>query len=205
VTVDQMVYHTASVSRGASRAMVVSDMPFLSVQGGEIKALQNCGRMLSEGGANAVKIEGGQHMAATIRFLTERGIPVMGHLGLIPQSINQLGGYGTRGRSEREADRIYEDALLLQEAGCFAIVLEKVEQSLAARITGELKIPTIGIGSGIACDGQVLVVMDMLGLYEEFKPGFVRQFAELAAPVRQAIESYASEVRAGGFPGDSEV
>jgi 3-methyl-2-oxobutanoate hydroxymethyltransferase len=205
VTVEQMVYHSASVSRGVSRAMVVSDMPFLSVQGSHEEALSNCGRMLSEGGANAVKIEGGTHMAATIKFLTDRGIPVMGHLGLVPQSINKLGGYGTRGRSSKEAESIFEDAKLLQESGCFSIVLEKVEASLAARITEELKIPTIGIGSGNTCDGQVLVVMDMLGLYEDFKPGFVRHFAQLAKPVKDAIADYANEVRSGGFPNKSEI
>ena len=205
VTLDQMLYHTACVSRGVKHALVVGDMPFMSVQTSERDALVACGRMISEGGAAAVKIEGGRHMTATIHRLVECGIPVMGHIGLTPQSIHKLGGWGTRGRREEEAQILYEDACLLQEAGCFSIVLEKVEPGLAARITHELKIPTIGIGSGADCNGQVLVNMDMLGLFEDFKPAFVRQFAELAGEVRRAVGEYAEAVREGSFPGQDEV
>lgn len=205
VTVDQMVYHTACVRRGASRALVVSDMPFLSVQGSFDDALANCGRMLSEGGAQAVKIEGCAAVEATIRRLVDCGIPVMGHLGLIPQSIHRLGGYGQRGRSEEEAARLLDEARRLEAAGCFSVVLEKVEPKLAARITQELGIPTIGIGSGPGCDGQVLVNVDLLGLYEELEPAFVRRFANLAEPVREAVAAYAGAVREGSFPGPGEL
>ncbi|MFA7330019.1 MAG: 3-methyl-2-oxobutanoate hydroxymethyltransferase [Candidatus Delongbacteria bacterium] len=205
VTVEQMVYHTACVRRGVERALLITDMPFLSVQGGFDEALRNCGRMLSEGGAQGVKIEGCAAVLETIRRLVDCGIPVMGHLGLIPQSIHRLGGYGQRGRSAGEAAQLLEDARRLEEAGCFSLVLEKLEPGLAARITAGLGIPTIGIGSGPDCDGQVLVNVDLLGLYEELQPAFVRRFAELAGPVREAVRGYAAAVRAGGFPGPGEI
>lgn len=205
VTVDQMAYHTACVRRGASRALVVTDMPFLSVQGSFDAALAHCGRMLSEGGAQAVKIEGCPAVENTIRRLVDCGIPVMGHLGLIPQSIHRLGSWGQRGRSEEEAARLLDEALRLEKAGCFSLVLEKVEPGLARRITGELSIPTIGIGSGIHCDGQVLVNVDLLGLYEEMDASFVRRFAQLADPVRAAVAAYAQAVREGSFPSQDEV
>jgi len=205
VTVEQMAYHTACVRRGAERALVVTDMPFLSVQGSFEDALVHCGRMLAEGGAQAVKVEGCPAVEGTIRRLVDCGIPVMGHLGLIPQSIHRLGGYGQRGRSEEEAARLLDEAHRLEAAGCFSVVLEKVEPGLAQRITSELSIPTIGIGSGPACDGQVLVNVDLLGLYEELDPAFVRRFARLAGPVREAVAAYAQAVREGTFPGPGEI
>jgi len=205
VTVEQMLYHTRYVSAGVKRALVITDMPFLSVQASEREALLACGRMLAEGGAAGVKIEGGRQVEGVIRRLVDCGIPVMGHLGLTPQSIHQLGGYTTRGRKKAEAERIFEDARRLEQAGCFSIVLEKVAPDLAARVTGKLKIPTIGIGSGPDTDGQVLVNMDLLGLFEEFKPGFVRHFARLAPEVRQAVGDYARAVREGEFPRPDEI
>ena len=205
VTVEQMVYHTACARRGTERALLVTDMPFLSVQGEPAEALKACGRMLAEGGAQAVKVEGCGPVLETIRRIVDTGIPVMGHLGLIPQSIHRLGGYGQRGRSPEEAERLAADARLLEAAGCFSLVLEKMEPGLAAAITRELRIPTIGIGSGPDCDGQVLVNMDLLGLYEELQPAYVRRFAELAGEVRRAVGDYARAVREGSFPGPGEV
>ncbi|MDP2361036.1 MAG: 3-methyl-2-oxobutanoate hydroxymethyltransferase [bacterium] len=205
VTVEQMVYHTACVRRGVERALLVTDMPFLSVQGNADEALRHCGRMLAEGGAQAVKVEGCRPVLETIRRLVDCGIPVMGHLGLIPQSIHRLGGWGQRGRGAAEAERLFKEARLLEEAGCFSLVLEKVEPGLAARITASLAIPVIGIGSGSDCDGQVLVNMDMLGLYEELQPAFARRFASLAAEVRAAVEAYGLAVREGNFPGPEEI
>jgi 3-methyl-2-oxobutanoate hydroxymethyltransferase len=205
VTMDQMIYHTACVSRVARRALVVMDMPFLAAQLGGDEALRNCGRALSEGGASAVKIEGAGPVLETVRRVVGCGIPVMGHLGLVPQSIHALGGWGLRGRDPEEAGRLLEDAHRLEEAGCFALVLERVEPELAARITASLGIPTIGIGSGAACDGQVLVNMDLLGLFEDFRPAFVRRFAELAGEVRSAVGDYARAVREGGFPAGDEI
>jgi 3-methyl-2-oxobutanoate hydroxymethyltransferase len=205
VTLDQMIYHTASVRRGIKRALLVTDMPFLSVQTGESAALIACGRVLSEGHANAVKIEGGQTIAPTIRHIVQAGIPVMGHIGLTPQSINQLGGWGMQGKSASAKEILMEDALALEDAGCFSIVLEKVEPTLAAEISERLTIPTIGIGSGSGTDGQVLVNMDMLGLFEEFKPGFVRRFANLAAEVRLATKEFSDAVRKGDFPSKEEI
>ena len=205
VTMDQMVYHTACVSRAAERAIVVMDMPFLAAQVGGDEALRNCGRALSEGGAAAVKIEGAGPVLETVRRAVGCGIPVMGHLGLVPQSIHALGGWGPRGRSEAEAARLLEDARRLQDAGCFSLVLERVEPGLAERVSRELEIPTIGIGSGAGCDGQVLVNMDLLGLFEDFQPVFVRRFAELASEVRRAVEAYAKAVREGDFPGKDEA
>lgn len=204
VTVEQMVYHTACVRRGVERALVITDMPFLSVQGNPDEALRHCGRMLSEAGAQGVKIEGCAALD-TLTRIVDCGIPVMGHLGLIPQSIHRLGGYGQRGRSADEAARLLEDAHRLEDAGCFSLVLEKVEPELAERISASLRIPTIGIGSGAGCDGQVLVNMDLLGLYEEIQPAFVRRFAELAGPVREALRDYATAVRDGSFPGPGEI
>jgi 3-methyl-2-oxobutanoate hydroxymethyltransferase len=205
VTVDEMIYHTANASRGVKRALLVMDMPFLSTQKGEHEALCVCGRALAEGHAHAVKIEGGKHMAATIAHLVTKGIPVMGHIGLTPQSIHQLGGWGTQGKTKNAAEILMEDALALQEAGCFSIVLEKVESTLAARISQALRIPTIGIGSGSDTDGQVLVNMDMLGLFEDFKPAFVRHFASLAETVREATRDYVEAIRDGDFPSKDEV
>jgi 3-methyl-2-oxobutanoate hydroxymethyltransferase len=200
-TLDQMLYHTTMVRRGTERAMVVCDMPFLSYQISPEEALRNCGRAMKETGCNAVKIEGGQTMAATVRRLVDIGIPVMGHLGLTPQSVHALGGYRVQGREEAEAGRLKADATALQDAGAFAVVLELVPAPLASLITKSLSIPTIGIGAGPACDGQVLVLHDMLGLNDQFSAKFVKKYAALAEDVREAARVFAAEVREGRYPG----
>jgi 3-methyl-2-oxobutanoate hydroxymethyltransferase len=200
-TLDQMIYHTKMVRRGTERAMVICDMPFLSYQISPEEALRNCGRALKETGCNAVKIEGGQTMAATVRRLVDIGIPVMGHLGLTPQSVHALGGYRVQGRDDAEAGRLKADATALQDAGAFAVVLELVPAPLASQITKSLSIPTIGIGAGPACDGQVLVLHDMLGLNDQFSAKFVKKYAALAEDVREAARVFAAEVREGRYPG----
>ena len=202
-TLDQMIYHTRMVRRGveAGRAMVVCDMPFLSYQVSVEDALRNCGRAMKETGCHAVKIEGGQHMAPTVRRLVDIGIPVMGHVGLTPQSVHALGGYRVQGRDDAEAGRLKADATALQDAGAFGIVLELVPAPLASQITKSLTIPTIGIGAGPACDGQVLVLHDMLGLNDQFSAKFVKKYAALAEDVREAARVYAAEVREGRYPG----
>ena len=200
-TLDQMIYHTKMVRRGTERAMVVCDMPFLSYQISPEDALRNCGRAMKETGCNAVKIEGGQPMAATVRRLVDVGIPVMGHIGLTPQSVHALGGYRVQGRDDAAADRLKADATALQEAGAFAIVLELVPAPLASQITKSLLVPTIGIGAGPACDGQVLVLHDMLGLNDQFSAKFVKKYAALAEDVREAARVFAAEVREGRYPG----
>ncbi|HEU4699895.1 MAG TPA: 3-methyl-2-oxobutanoate hydroxymethyltransferase [Gemmatimonadales bacterium] len=199
-TLDQMIYHAAAVRRGAPQAMVFVDLPFLSYQVSVEDAIRNAGRVMQETGANGVKLEGGGPMIPTVRALVERGIPVMGHLGLVPQSVHALGGYRVQGREAAAAERIHADALALQEAGACAIVLELVPAALAARISAALTVPTIGIGAGAGCDGQVLVLQDMLGLNDRFQPKFLRTFANLAATVREAARSYTDEVRAGRYP-----
>jgi len=204
VTMDEIIYHTKTVRRGVKRALLIGDMPFLSYQTSTADALRNAGRFLQEGGAEAVKVEGGRHMAETIHKMTQIGIPVMGHLGLTPQSIHQFGGYGIRGKQPEEAQRLLEDAGILTEAGCFSIVLEKIPASLARQITEQIAIPTIGIGAGPDCDGQVLVTHDMLGLFEEFKPKFVRQYTQLAETMREAFTDYIRDVKKGQFPGPEE-
>lgn len=200
-TLDQMIYHTKMVRRGTERAMVVCDMPFLSYQISPEEALRNCGRVMKDTGCNAVKLEGGQTMAATVRRLVDIGIPVMGHLGLTPQSVHALGGYRVQGRDDAEAGRLKADAAALQDAGGFALVLELVPAPLASQITKALSIPTIGIGAGPACDGQVLVLHDMLGLNDQFSAKFVKKYAALAEDVREAARVFAAEVREGRYPG----
>jgi len=200
-TLEQMIYHTKIVRRGAQRAMVVCDMPFLTYQVTPAEAIRNCGRVLAETGCHAVKVEGGAPIAPTVRSLVDVGIPVMGHLGLTPQSVNTLGGYHVQGRDDATALRLKSDALALQEAGAFAIVLELVPAPRASEITKSLTIPTIGIGAGPACDGQVLVLHDMLGLNERFTAKFVKKYAALAEDVREAVSLYAAEVREGRYPG----
>jgi 3-methyl-2-oxobutanoate hydroxymethyltransferase len=202
VTMDHMVYHVQAVVRGSTRALVVGDMPFLSYQASVADAVRNGGRLLAEGGCQAVKLEGGSRALGAVRAMVAAGIPVMGHLGLTPQSVNVLGGFRVQARDEAAADALLQDALALQEAGAFAIVLETIPAGLARRVTAALAIPTIGIGAGAGCDGQVLVCYDMLGLNDAFKPKFLKTYADLSTTVRAAIESYASEVRAGTFPGD---
>lgn len=204
VTMDQMIYHTQMVSRGVSRALLVADMPFLSFQVSPEEAVRNAGRFLKEAGADAVKLEGGLPVIGTVKRLVGAGIPVMGHLGLTPQSIRNFGGYRLRGKVKEEADQYRRDAQLLEEAGAFSIVLEKIPASLAAEITNEITIPTIGIGAGPDCDGQVLVTYDMLGLFEEFRPKFVRRYAELGKEIRDAVRHYADDVRQARFPSAKE-
>jgi 3-methyl-2-oxobutanoate hydroxymethyltransferase len=199
VTLEMMILHGRAVVRGLTRAMAVIDMPFGSYEESPAQAYRNAARLVSETGAPAVKLEGGAYMADTIAFLTARGVPVMAHIGLTPQAVNTLGGYKVVGR-DAEAARVMEDAIAVQDAGAFAVVLEKVPVGLAGRITDALRIPTIGIGAGVDCDGQVLVVDDMLGLFTEFRPKFVKRYADLGALADQAIATYAAEVRARAFP-----
>jgi 3-methyl-2-oxobutanoate hydroxymethyltransferase len=200
-TLDQMIYHTTIVRRGATRAMVVCDMPFLTYQVSREEAIRNAGRVLQETGCHAVKLEGGAPVAETTRALVDVGIPVMGHLGLTPQSVHALGGYRVQGRDERSPERLKTDATALEQAGAFAVVLELVPAPLASQISKALTIPTIGIGAGPACDGQVLVLPDMLGLNEQFTAKFVKRYAALAEDVREAVTLYAAEVREGRYPG----
>ncbi|MDB5659611.1 MAG: panB [Cypionkella sp.] len=199
VTMEMMILHGRSVVRGLQKAMAVIDMPFGSYEESPQQAYRNAARLIVETGAPCVKLEGGAHMAETIAFLTQRGIPVQAHIGLTPQSVNTLGGYKVVGR-EGEANGVMEDALAVEEAGAFSVVLEKVPMGLAARITQRLTIPTIGIGAGAACDGQVLVVDDMLGFFTDFRPKFVKRYADLGMLASEAIAEYAAEVRAGTFP-----
>jgi 3-methyl-2-oxobutanoate hydroxymethyltransferase len=200
-TLDQMIYHAASVRRGARRALVFVDLPFLTYQVSPTKAIRNAGRVLQESGAHGVKLEGGRPMAETVRALVDRGIPVIGHLGLTPQSVHALGGYRVQGREAAAAERLLADARALEEAGACSIVLELLPAVLARRISDALTIPTIGIGAGAGCDGQVLVLHDMLGLNETFNPKFLKRYAELGEAVRAAVRSYAAEVRDGTYPG----
>jgi len=200
-TLDQMIYHAAAVRRGAPKALMFVDLPFLTYQVSIPEAIRNAGRVLQETDANGVKLEGGRHMAETVRALVERGIPVMGHLGLTPQSVHALGGYKVQGRESGAADRLLDDARALEAAGACGMVLELVPAAVAKRITSGLTIPTIGIGAGADCDGQVLVLHDMLGLNESFSPKFLKRYAELGGSVRDAVRVYAEDVRAGRYPG----
>ncbi|MGQ3672317.1 3-methyl-2-oxobutanoate hydroxymethyltransferase [Xanthobacter sp. TB0136] len=204
VTVDMMVMHGRAVMRGTRRALVVVDLPFGSYEGSPLEAFHTASRILKETGAGAVKLEGGKHMAETVRFLVDRGVPVMGHVGMTPQAINTLGSFKARGRDEGEADLILEDACAIAEAGAFALVVEAVAESLADRITQEVAIPTIGIGGSVRCDGQILVLEDMLGLSERV-PKFVRKFADLGEQIEEAVVAYADEVRQRTFPGPENV
>lgn len=200
VTVEDMIRHSASVARAAESALVVCDMPFMSSQRGVDDTLFNAGRLIKEGRAQAVKLEGGADFAPEIRALVRASIPVMGHLGLTPQSVNALGGYKVQGKSLAAAQKLLDDARAVQDAGAFSLVLECVPAALAARITKELEIPTIGIGAGPDCDGQVLVWQDMLGMFDRVSPKFVRRFGAVGEAMRTAFSSYAEAVRDGGFP-----
>ncbi len=200
-TLDQMIYHAAAVRRGAPGSLLFVDLPFLTYQVSIPDAIRNAGRVLQETDANGVKLEGGRHMAETVQALVERGIPVMGHLGLTPQSVHALGGYRVQGREAAAADRLVDDARALEAAGACAVVLELVPAAVARKVSAALTVPTIGIGAGPGCDGQVLVLHDMLGLNEGFSPKFLRRFAELGGAVREAVRVYADEVRAGRYPG----
>jgi 3-methyl-2-oxobutanoate hydroxymethyltransferase len=199
VTLEMMILHGKAVVRGCQKAMPVIDMPFGSYEESPQQAYRNAARLMAETGAPAVKLEGGRHMAETIAFLTARGVPVMAHVGLTPQAVNTLGGYKVVGRAE-EAEKVMADARAIEAAGAFSVVLEKVPMGLAGRITAALSIPTIGIGAGRDCDGQVLVVDDMLGLFTDFRPKFVRRYAELGKAADEAIAAYAADVRSRAFP-----
>jgi 3-methyl-2-oxobutanoate hydroxymethyltransferase len=200
VTMEQMVYHCRAVTRGTRRAHVVGDMPFLSYQTSPIEAVKNAGRLVAEGGAGSVKLEGGAEFVDIIAGILRASIPVMGHIGLTPQSVHKMGGYVVQGRDEETARRLYRDALALQEVGCYALVLEGVPLELAREITAALTIPTIGIGAGVHCDGQVLVCYDLLGLNPDFKPKFVKRYADLYGTTRSATETFFAEVRNDTFP-----
>ena len=200
VTMDEMIHHTKAVARGAGRALIVGDMPFMSYQTGPTDALRNAGRFLQQGGAQTVKLEGGVNMAPTVERIVSSGIPVMGHIGLTPQSVNQLGGYKVQGKSLKSAVRLMEDARALEEAGAFALVLECVPASLARLITERVSIPTIGIGAGRNCDGQVQVFHDMLGLFTDFVPKHAKRYADLGQSIAGAVAEYISEVKDQRFP-----
>jgi 3-methyl-2-oxobutanoate hydroxymethyltransferase len=200
-TLDQMIYHAAAVRRGAPRSLLLVDLPFLTYQVSIPEAIRNAGRVLQETGAQGVKLEGGRPMVDTVRALVERGIPVLGHLGLTPQSVHALGGYRVQGREAASADRLLEDAVALERAGACGVVLELVPTAVARRVSAAIGIPTIGIGAGGGCDGQVLVLHDMLGLNEGFNPKFLKRYAGLGETVRAAVRSYAAEVRDGSYPG----
>ena len=204
VTLDEMVYHSKAVMRGVKRSMVVVDMPFMSYQANAEEGFRNAGRVMKETGAGGVKVEGGAGIADFVSMTTGAGIPVMGHLGLTPQMIHQFGGYQPRGTSGPEASKIMKDAAAIQEAGAFALVLEKVPARLAAKVTRSLRIPTIGIGAGPFCDGQVLVVSDMIGMNEEFRPRFVRRYGKLAEEIRSAVGRYIGDIKDGKFPSRDE-
>lgn len=199
VTLEMMMLHGKAVRRGLQNALMAVDMPFGSYEESPAQAFRNAALVMAETGAAALKLEGGESVAETIRFLTARGIPVMGHIGLTPQAVNAFGGYRVQGRGE-DAERVLRDAMAVAEAGAFAVVLEKIPEVLARRITQEVAIPTIGIGASAACDGQILVVDDMLGLFGDFRPRFVKRYAELAGPAEAAIAAYANEVRERRFP-----
>lgn len=205
VTVDDMVRHCAAVARGTQKALVVCDMPFMSYHVSVEETVRNAGRLMTEGRAQAVKLEGGAEFAAEVRALTRASIPVMGHLGLTPQSVNAFGGFKVQGKSMAAAQKLLDDARTLQEAGAFALVLECVPAPLAERVTQALSIPVIGIGAGAGCDGQVLVWQDMTGMTLSHLPRFVKRFGEVGASLRSAVEAYAREVRAGAFPGEDHV
>ena len=202
VTMDEMVYHTRAVVRGRKRALVVGDMPFLSYQVSREEAVRNAGRFLQEGGAEAVKLEGGMSVRETIAKIVQAGIPVMGHVGLTPQSVHRLGGYKVQGKDKGRYDEILADALAVEEAGGFALVLEGMPIELAKEITSRVSIPTIGIGAGPHCDGQVLVIHDMLGLFDDFKPKFVKRYAELKDVITGAVKSFVCDVREERFPAE---
>lgn len=200
VTVDDMIYHAKAVKRAVKNALIVVDMPFMSYQTSIDDAIRNCGRVMKEVGVGAVKLEGGAYIADIVRHLVKIGIPVMGHLGLTPQAINRWGTYEVRAQDKEEAAELLRDAKVLADAGVFAIVLEKIPTALAKKVTETVSVPTIGIGAGPHCDGQVLVVYDMLGLTEEFRPRFVRRYAELAETMRGAFRQYISDVKSEKFP-----
>jgi 3-methyl-2-oxobutanoate hydroxymethyltransferase len=205
VTIEEMIYHTRAVVRGTGRALVVIDMPFMSYQISVEDAKRNAGRMIKESGAEAVKLEGGVNMKGVIKAITDIDIPVMGHIGLTPQSIHQMGGYKVQGKVEEQKRKVMEDAIAVEEAGAFSLVLECIPAELAAEITERLSIPTIGIGAGINCDGQVLVIHDVLGLLGDFRPKFVKSYADLRTIISQAVIKYMDEVKNAKFPAEEHT
>lgn len=204
VTLDDLIYHCRAVARGAQRAQIVGDMPFMSYQASIEQALVNAGRLIKEGGCHAVKLEGGAQHAELVKRLTAIGIPVMGHLGLTPQSFHQFGGFKVQGRDAGATSRLVADARALEQAGAYAIVLEGIPADVASAVTAALSIPTIGIGAGAGCDGQVLVIYDLLGMDERFKPKFVRRYADLSTTIREACQHYIADVKDGSFPSEAE-
>ncbi|MGH2575799.1 MAG: 3-methyl-2-oxobutanoate hydroxymethyltransferase [Ignavibacteria bacterium] len=204
VTLDEMIYHAKIVKKAVKTALMVVDLPFMSYHVDLKEAVRNCGRVMKETGCDAVKLEGGERIAEVVKHLIKVGIPVMGHLGLTPQSINIFGTYVTRGTDKKEAAQIQKDARILEQAGCFSIVLEKIPATLSKKVTSSLKIPTIGIGAGIDCDGQILVTYDMLGMLEEFHPRFVRYYLNLASNVKDAFKRYIKDIKEKKFPSKSE-
>jgi 3-methyl-2-oxobutanoate hydroxymethyltransferase len=204
VTMDEMLHHVKAVVRGTQRAHVVADMPFMSYQASPADALRNAGRLLKEGGAQSVKLEGGAHVAETVRMMVNAGIPVMGHLGLTPQSVNQLGGYKVQGKTPAAAVRLLNDAIALQEAGAYAIVLETIPMRIGEILTEKLEVPTIGIGAGPGCDGQVQVFHDILGLYTDFLPKHAKRYATVGETIIESVRRYREEVQQGLFPTERE-
>ena len=202
VTMEEMLHHCRAVSRGAKLALLIGDMPFMSYQVSTEEAVRNAGRFLQQGNMDAVKLEGGRERIEAVRAITGAGIPVMGHLGLTPQSVHQLGGFRAQGKTAAAAKRLLEDALLLEEAGCFSIVLESVPARLAELVSQRLHIPTIGIGAGVGCDGQVLVTHDLLGLFDRFTPKFVKKYADFHTAMQNAFASYLDDVQTRAFPGE---
>jgi 3-methyl-2-oxobutanoate hydroxymethyltransferase len=202
VTMEEMIHHTKAVSRGAKYALILGDMPFMSYNTSEREAILNAGRFMKEGGADAVKLEGGASVKETVRAIVKAGIPVMGHIGLTPQTISMLGGFKVQGKDAQAAQKIIDDALSLEDVGAFSVLLEAVPAPIARRVTERLKVPTIGIGAGVHCDGQVLVVHDMLGLFDRFTPKFAKRYVNLSEPMLKAFDSYREEVLNGTFPTD---
>lgn len=202
VTMQDMLHHTKAVARGVKSAMILADLPFMSYQISTAQAMDNAALLLQEGGAHAVKLEGGRHVADTINRIVDAGIPVMGHLGMTPQSVHKFGGFKVQGKSQSDAERIITDAKALEEAGVFGIVLELIPMELARKVTESVSIPTIGIGAGPHCDGQVQVVNDILGLYGEFQPKHAKKYANLSTEIKSAFRSYADDVRSGSFPSE---
>ena len=202
VTMDEMIHHTKAVSRGARSALIIGDMPFMSYNSSEREAITNAGRFMKEGGADAVKLEGGASVAEVVRTIVKAGIPVMGHIGLTPQTISMLGGFKVQGKDAKAAQKIIDDAMILEESGAFSVLLEAIPAPIARRITERLTVPTIGIGAGVHCDGQVLVAHDMLGFFDRFTPKFVKKYANLNDSILKAFESYREDVVKGIFPAD---
>jgi 3-methyl-2-oxobutanoate hydroxymethyltransferase len=205
VTMEEMIHHTKAVARAVRRALVITDMPFLSYQASEDEAIRNAGRLLKEGGARAVKLEGGRRVIGLVRRMVEAGIPVMGHLGMTPQSVHAMGGFRVQGKGRAAGQALLDEALLLEDAGVFAIVLEVIPTELADAITRAVRVPTIGIGAGPSCDGEVQVLHDLLGMFDGFSPRHTRRYAEIGALIREALTQYVEDVRGGAFPTDEHA